>query len=76
MSKVLKITKPIILDRPLNKSKNENVSLSAMAFLFRYIKYILNKTFSEMLQYTQKRVSGIEELEKRLFLDDIYSFLD
>jgi hypothetical protein len=46
--------KPSILERSL-KSKNEYVSLSCMSFLF-----------SEMLQYSQKQVSGIEELEKRL----------
>ena len=47
--------KPAILDRPLNKLKDAHVSLSSLSFLF-----------SEMLQYSQKNVLGIEELEKRL----------
>lgn len=34
---------------------NNKISLAAYSFLF-----------SEMLQYTQKKVSGIEDLEKRL----------
>ncbi|KIJ45100.1 hypothetical protein M422DRAFT_75165 [Sphaerobolus stellatus SS14] len=52
-------TKPVvrttIYDRPLNKTRNAEVSASAFSFLF-----------SEMIQYTQKRVSGIEDLERRL----------
>ncbi|RKP01544.1 hypothetical protein CXG81DRAFT_29722 [Caulochytrium protostelioides] len=44
-----------LLDRPLNKTKGAEVSLSAFAFLY-----------SEMLQYSQRRVSGIQDLEKRL----------
>ncbi|KAI8903809.1 NO signaling/Golgi transport ligand-binding domain-containing protein [Gorgonomyces haynaldii] len=44
-----------ILDRSLNKTRNSQVSLSAFAFLF-----------SEMLQYTQKRVTGIQDFEKSL----------
>ncbi|KAF9960837.1 TRAPP subunit trs31, partial [Modicella reniformis] len=42
-----------ILDRPLNKTRGAEVSVSAFAFLF-----------SEMLQYTQKRVHGIQDLER------------
>ncbi|KAF8320543.1 TRAPP complex subunit trs31 [Cantharellus anzutake] len=44
-----------IYDRNLNKSRMSQVSLSAYAFLF-----------SEIVQYTQKRVSGIGDLERRL----------
>ncbi|KAG0223635.1 TRAPP subunit trs31 [Mortierella sp. GBA43] len=44
-----------ILERPLNKTRGAEVSLNAFAFLF-----------SEMLQYTQKRVSGIQDLERKL----------
>jgi len=43
------------LDRNLNKSKGLEVSLSAYTFLF-----------SEMLQYAQKRVNGIQDLERKL----------
>ncbi|KZO99817.1 TRAPP complex subunit trs31 [Calocera viscosa TUFC12733] len=46
-----------IYDRPLNKTRNTEVSAAAYAFLF-----------SEMIQYTQKRVHGIGDLEKRLSL--------
>ncbi|KAF8525224.1 TRAPP complex subunit trs31 [Hysterangium stoloniferum] len=48
-------TRTTIYDRPLNKTRTSEVSASAFAFLF-----------SEMIQYTQKRVSGIEDLERRL----------
>lgn len=44
----------LIYDRPLSKTRGGEVSLGAWAFLF-----------SEMIQYTQKRVSGIGEFEKR-----------
>ncbi|KAI7874161.1 TRAPP I complex [Lichtheimia hyalospora FSU 10163] len=44
-----------ILERNLNKSRGAEVSLSAQTFLF-----------SEMLQYTQKRVNGIQDLERKL----------
>jgi len=47
--------RPNIYDRNLNKTRIAEVSLSAYAFLF-----------SEIVQYTQKRVSGIGELERRL----------
>ena len=50
-----------IYDRPLNKTRTSEVSTSAFAFLF-----------SEIIQYTQKRVSGIEDLERRFVL--FYSF--
>ena len=43
-----------IYDRNLNKTRVAEVSLSAYAFLF-----------SEIVQYTQKRVNGINDLEKR-----------
>ena len=45
--------RPVILDRSLQKTKNQQVSLSAFTFLF-----------SEMIQYSQNRVGGISELEK------------
>ncbi|KAL1923012.1 uncharacterized protein VTP21DRAFT_9388 [Calcarisporiella thermophila] len=44
-----------ILERPLNKTKSSEVSLASFSFLF-----------SEMLQYAQKRVHGIQDLERRL----------
>lgn len=44
----------LIYDRPLAKSRGAEVSAGAWAFLF-----------SEIVQYTQKRVSGIGEFEKR-----------
>lgn len=43
-----------IYDRPLNKTRTAEVSAGAFAFLF-----------SEVVQYTQKRVSGINDLERR-----------
>ncbi|GLB36571.1 putative TRAPP complex subunit trs31 [Lyophyllum shimeji] len=47
--------RPNIYDRNLNKTRVAEVSASAFAFLF-----------SEVVQYTQKRVSGINDLERRL----------
>lgn len=47
-------TRTAIFDRNLNRTKNNQVSLSAWSFLF-----------SEMIQYTQKRVNGIGDLERR-----------
>lgn len=47
--------RPNIYDRNLNKTRTAEVSASALAFLF-----------SEVVQYTQKRVSGINDLERRL----------
>ncbi|KAI5480899.1 TRAPP complex subunit Trs31 [Pseudohyphozyma bogoriensis] len=44
-----------IYERPLAKSRGSEVALGAWAFLF-----------SEIVQYTQKKVSGIGEFEKRL----------
>lgn len=46
--------RPNIYDRNLNKTRAAEVSASAFAFLF-----------SEVVQYTQKRVSGIADLERR-----------
>lgn len=46
--------RPNIYDRSLNKTRTAEISASAFAFLF-----------SEMVQYTQKRVSGINDLERR-----------
>jgi hypothetical protein len=46
--------RPNIYDRPLIKTRTAEVSASAFAFLF-----------SEMVQYTQKRVNGIADLERR-----------
>jgi len=48
------LTRPNIYDRNLNKTRTAEVSASAFAFLF-----------SEVVQYTQKRVSGINDLERR-----------
>lgn len=44
-----------IYDRNLNKTRLNETSMSGFAFLF-----------SEMLQYAQKQVSGISDLERRL----------
>jgi hypothetical protein len=44
-----------IIERNLNKTKGAEVGLGAFAFLF-----------SEMLQYAQKRVHGIQDLERKL----------
>lgn len=46
--------RPNLYDRNLNKTRTAEISASAFAFLF-----------SEMVQYTQKRVSGINDLERR-----------
>lgn len=46
--------RPNIYDRNLNKSRGTEVSGAAFAFLF-----------SEIVQYTQKRVSGINDLERQ-----------
>ncbi|KAF8167860.1 TRAPP complex subunit trs31 [Crassisporium funariophilum] len=47
--------RPNIYDRNLNKTRGTEVSAAAFAFLF-----------SEVVQYTQKRVSGINDLERQL----------
>ncbi|GJJ13951.1 hypothetical protein Clacol_008208 [Clathrus columnatus] len=47
-----------IYDRPLNKTRTLEISLSAFSFLF-----------SEIIQYTQKRVNGIEDLERTRYLE-------
>lgn len=47
--------RPNIYERHLNKTRNSEVSASSFAYLF-----------SEAVQYTQKRVSGINDLERRL----------
>jgi len=52
---------PNIYDRNLNKTRTTEVSAAAFAFLF-----------SEMIQYTQKRVSGIGDLERRCVLCTMY----
>lgn len=46
--------RPSIYDRNLNKTRVSEVSAPAFAFLF-----------SEIVQYTQKRVNGINDLERR-----------
>lgn len=43
-----------IYDRHLNRTQRSELSKSSFAFLF-----------GEMVQYTQKRVSGIQDLEKK-----------
>jgi len=48
------ILRPNIYDRHLNKTRVAEVSASSFAYLF-----------SEVVQYTQKRVSGINDLERR-----------
>ena len=52
--------RPNIYDRNLNKTLKAEVSASAFAFLF-----------SEMVQYTQKRVSGINDLERRYSVSSV-----
>jgi len=47
--------RPNVYDRNLNKTRTTEVSSAAFAFLF-----------SEVVQYTQKRVLGIADLERRL----------
>ncbi|KAK0446425.1 TRAPP complex subunit trs31 [Desarmillaria tabescens] len=49
------LSRPNIYDRNLNKPRVTDVSGAAFSFLF-----------SEIVQYTQKRVSGINDLERRL----------
>jgi len=49
------LNRPNIYDRNLNKTRGTEVSGAAFAFLF-----------SEIVQYTQKRVSGINDLERQL----------
>lgn len=49
--------RPNIYDRHLNKTRTSEVSASSFAYLF-----------SEAVQYTQKRVSGINDLERRYSL--------
>jgi hypothetical protein len=49
------LNRPNIYDRNLNKTRGAEVSGAAFAFLF-----------SEIVQYTQKRVSGINDLERQL----------
>lgn len=46
--------RPNIFDRPLAKTRTAEVSAAAFAFLF-----------SEVVQYAHKRVSGINDLERR-----------
>src|ERR1700733_11990396 len=46
--------RPNIYDRNLNKTRVSEVSASAFTFMF-----------SEIVQYTQKRVNGINDLERR-----------
>ncbi|KAJ4288268.1 Trafficking protein particle complex subunit 31 [Collariella sp. IMI 366227] len=46
-----------IYHRPLNRTKTAELSQSSFAYLF-----------SEMVSYAQRRVTGIQELEKRLNL--------
>lgn len=46
--------KPNIYERNLNKTRVAEVSAASFSFIF-----------SEVVQYTQKRVSGVNDLEKR-----------
>ncbi|KAL0577659.1 Trafficking protein particle complex subunit 31 [Marasmius crinis-equi] len=52
---VPRLPRPSILDRNLNKTRVSDVSGSAFSFLF-----------AEIVQYTQSRVTGINDLERRL----------
>lgn len=52
---MIKVKRTHILDRPLNKTKSSQVSLTAFSLLF-----------SEIIQYSQKKVSAIKDLESRL----------
>ena len=45
---------PDILERPRDRTRNNEVSASSLAFLF-----------AEMVSYTQNRVSGISDLERK-----------
>jgi trafficking protein particle complex subunit 5 len=45
---------PDILERPRDRTRTNEVSASSLAFLF-----------AEMVSYTQNRVSGISDLEKK-----------
>jgi trafficking protein particle complex subunit 5 len=59
-------TRPTIHDRPLNKTRTAEVSASAFQFLF-----------SELIQYSHKRVDGIADLEKRRVHEkDVYIVLN
>lgn len=57
--------RPNIYERNLNKTRTAEVSASAFAFLF-----------SEVVQYTQKRVSGIADLERRYVRSCLVSAVD
>lgn len=46
-----------IYHRPLNRTKTAELSQASFAYLF-----------SEMVSYAQRRVTGIQDLEKRLVL--------
>jgi hypothetical protein len=46
-----------VYHRPLNRSKTQELSQASFAYLF-----------GEMVSYAQKRVTGIQDLEKRFVL--------
>ncbi|EST08354.1 Transport protein particle (TRAPP) component [Kalmanozyma brasiliensis GHG001] len=48
---------PDIVDRPRDKTRQSEIALSSLSFLF-----------AEMVSYTQNRVTGVTDLEKRLSL--------
>lgn len=52
-----RVAVPDIVERPRDKTRQNEVSLSALSFLF-----------SEIVSYTQNRVTGVTDLEKRLSL--------
>lgn len=52
-----------IYDRHLNRTQRSELSKSSFAFLF-----------GEMVQYAQKRVSGIQDLEKKSATISFYTF--
>jgi len=49
--------KSVILERSLNKTRNADIPISSLYYLY-----------SEMVMYAQKRSSGIQELEQKLIL--------
>ncbi|PVH89707.1 putative CRAL-TRIO domain-containing protein C23B6.04c [Cadophora sp. DSE1049] len=49
------VPEPTIYHRPLNRSRTQELSQASFAYLF-----------GEMVSYAQKRVTGIQDLEKRL----------
>lgn len=53
-----------VYHRPLNRSRTQELSQASFAYLF-----------GEMVSYAQKRVTGIQDLEKRYALEGLSSSL-